>query len=174
MCHPEVAYIIEGQKCSEQIKIQQRGRTPTRQSPAIRSRGQPQQGTEDDTPARDEGEDQEGEQQREHQGSTPTSSATARSSQQVPATAAVPTSILWSIGSDIVNPEEIKAWHQNNWVLFNFLFLSTTGAAANFLLRYRPNSGEIPNGKAAWDGICLLYTSPSPRDLSTSRMPSSA
>ena len=25
-----------------------------------------------------------------------------------------------------------------------------------------------------WYGICLLYTSPSPRDLSTSRMPSSA
>ena len=29
---------------------------------------------------------------------------------------------------------------------------------------------EIPQG--SWD--CLLYTSPSPRDLSTSRMPSSA
>ena len=28
--------------------------------------------------------------------------------------------------------------------------------------------------KASWYGICLLYTSPSPRDLSTSRMPSSA
>ena len=25
-----------------------------------------------------------------------------------------------------------------------------------------------------WNNICLLYTSPSPRDLSTSRMPSSA
>ena len=25
-----------------------------------------------------------------------------------------------------------------------------------------------------WSDICLLYTSPSPRDLSTSRMPSSA
>ena len=25
-----------------------------------------------------------------------------------------------------------------------------------------------------WNGSCLLYTSPSPRDLSTSRMPSSA
>ena len=25
-----------------------------------------------------------------------------------------------------------------------------------------------------WVGLCLLYTSPSPRDLSTSRMPSSA
>ena len=28
---------------------------------------------------------------------------------------------------------------------------------------------QLPKGK-----ICLLYTSPSPRDLSTSRMPSSA
>ena len=27
---------------------------------------------------------------------------------------------------------------------------------------------------AGWPGYCLLYTSPSPRDLSTSRMPSSA
>ena len=26
----------------------------------------------------------------------------------------------------------------------------------------------------AWNSSCLLYTSPSPRDLSTSRMPSSA
>ena len=29
-------------------------------------------------------------------------------------------------------------------------------------------------GKITWDIICLLYTSPSPRDVSTSRMPSSA
>ena len=28
--------------------------------------------------------------------------------------------------------------------------------------------------RASMDYICLLYTSPSPRDLSTSRMPSSA
>ena len=149
-----MAYIIEGQKCSEQIKIQQRGKTPTRQSPAItRSRGQ-QQGTEDDTPARDEDEDQEAEQQGEHQGSTPTSSATARSSQQVPATTAVPTSILWSMGSDIENAEEIKAWHQNIWMLFNYLFLRIAGVATSFLLRYKPKSGEIPNGKAAWD--CMI------------------
>ena len=31
--------------------------------------------------------------------------------------------------------------------------------------------GELATGLA---GVCLLYTSPSPRDLSTSRMPSSA
>ena len=29
-------------------------------------------------------------------------------------------------------------------------------------------------GKITFDSVCLLYTSPSPRDLSTSRMPSSA
>ena len=111
MRQPEVAYIIEGQKCSEHIKIQQQGRIPTRRSQAItRSRGQQQQGTEDDTAAGDEDEDREGEQQGD-QISTPTSSATARSSRQVPATTAVPTSILWSMGLDIVNAEEIKAWH---------------------------------------------------------------
>ena len=40
-----------------------------------------------------------------------------------------------------------------------------------------PNAGGDPAGmitRAVQDGDCLLYTSPSPRDLSTSRMPSSA
>ena len=39
-------------------------------------------------------------------------------------------------------------------------------------------TGQGPKGpdaeKGGYDGACLLYTSPSPRDLSTSRMPSSA
>ena len=34
-------------------------------------------------------------------------------------------------------------------------------------------AGELPN-VFVMDIVCLLYTSPSPRDLSTSRMPSSA
>ena len=33
---------------------------------------------------------------------------------------------------------------------------------------------EIPSRRLQVSRICLLYTSPSPRDLSTSRMPSSA
>ena len=33
---------------------------------------------------------------------------------------------------------------------------------------------EFLNNEISGDKICLLYTSPSPRDLSTSRMPSSA
>ena len=47
----------------------------------------------------------------------------------------------------------------------------------------RPTALEVPASEleAAWNAlpatdksVCLLYTSPSPRDLSTSRMPSSA
>ena len=38
-------------------------------------------------------------------------------------------------------------------MLYNFLFLSTTGAASSFLLRYEPKQGEIPHGKAHWDGM---------------------
>ena len=34
--------------------------------------------------------------------------------------------------------------------------------------------GRIMETLANYNNICLLYTSPSPRDLSTSRMPSSA
>ena len=33
---------------------------------------------------------------------------------------------------------------------------------------------DVPVGLSEDDNVCLLYTSPSPRDLSTSRMPSSA
>ena len=61
------------------------------------------------------------------------------------------------MGSDIEGAGETEAWHQNNWMLFKFLSLSTTGAAASFLLLYKPKSGEIPNGKAAWDGMIAKY-----------------
>ena len=35
-------------------------------------------------------------------------------------------------------------------------------------------STNPPDDNAVEESVCLLYTSPSPRDLSTSRMPSSA
>ena len=43
----------------------------------------------------------------------------------------------------------------------------------NFIARF-DNDGLIDRTKVLKDINCLLYTSPSPRDLSTSRMPSSA
>ena len=41
-----------------------------------------------------------------------------------------------------------------------------------FFLAFAPLSGAAK--ALLWFSLCLLYTSPSPRDLSTSRMPSSA
>ena len=54
-----------------------------------------------------------------------------------------------------------------------------SGALAGSSLGLDPNAvaADLGFDSAAWnsiDGTCLLYTSPSPRDLSTSRMPSSA
>ena len=42
------------------------------------------------------------------------------------------------------------------------------------IVKVVPNSPADKAGLKEGDTICLLYTSPSPRDLSTSRMPSSA
>ena len=45
-----------------------------------------------------------------------------------------------------------------------------------FINLYGDSGRDIKSAKARgdWKDTCLLYTSPSPRDLSTSRMPSSA
>ena len=62
------------------------------------------------------------------------------------------------------------------WVLI-LLIAIVVFAVLAFVLKM-PRSGWELTGAALLFGIagyaCLLYTSPSPRDLSTSRMPSSA
>jgi len=46
---------------------------------------------------------------------------------------------------------------------------------ASWLYQYQRESGQaLPHADSTQSYFCLLYTSPSPRDLSTSRMPSSA
>ena len=51
------------------------------------------------------------------------------------------------------------------WVLDSF--------AKKYGLEFKPGKGNYFVAKKG-SSFCLLYTSPSPRDLSTSRMPSSA
>ena len=51
---------------------------------------------------------------------------------------------------------------------FTFQFLRDAGLEAGMRVL------DVGCGKGDVSFICLLYTSPSPRDLSTSRMPSSA
>ena len=50
-------------------------------------------------------------------------------------------------------------------------FVVSRSRAGEILLVKRDGDGD---GRSDGSEICLLYTSPSPRDLSTSRMPSSA
>ena len=61
-----------------------------------------------------------------------------------------------------INCEEI------NYVMVSHIHLDH-GGGASALLKHLPNARLIVHPRG-----CLLYTSPSPRDLSTSRMPSSA
>ena len=43
-----------------------------------------------------------------------------------------------------------------------------------YVIEYTDNDTEVSKSKAGYIYICLLYTSPSPRDKRQSRMPSSA
>ena len=67
------------------------------------------------------------------------------------------TSVLWATDDNTSNLEDIKNWHCDNRLLFDFLFLSTSGAAASFLLQFKPKRGELANGKAAWDDMVTKY-----------------
>ena len=64
---------------------------------------------------------------------------------------------------------QVELYHNNN------LRVTTTDDGTDF---GGTGSIRVPNGttgqRNASPQACLLYTSPSPRDLSTSRMPSSA
>ena len=71
---------------------------------------------------------------------------------------------------------------QNFTKLIPTVALSIFYLCAFYLLTFVVNKLPIAIVYATWSGLgiftiaifCLLYTSPSPRDLSTSRMPSSA
>ena len=67
------------------------------------------------------------------------------------------TSVLLATDGNILNLQDIRLWHRDNRLLFDFLFLSTSGAAANFLIQFRPKRGELANGKAVWDGMVRKY-----------------
>ena len=52
--------------------------------------------------------------------------------------------------------------------------LCETGATIRVIARASSNRGELEDLPIEWYTGCLLYTSPSPRDRTRSRMPSSA
>ena len=61
----------------------------------------------------------------------------------------------------------LKNYLESKNIGYEYIIITNNKEASDFVQ-------EINNGKKIIPTICLLYTSPSPRDLSTSRMPSSA
>ena len=81
-----------------------------------------------------------------------------------------------------IYPNGTKAVHETSLSIDEgefMVFVGPSGCGKSTLLRMVAGLEEITEGDISLDGtlineVCLLYTSPSPRDLSTSRMPSSA
>ena len=76
---------------------------------------------------------------------------------------------MWKIFKNNDPPEFDPIKHDPNLI---FGFLTYRGICYAKWIHLK--SYGISNWKVSDRGDCLLYTSPSPRDLSTSRMPSSA
>ena len=66
------------------------------------------------------------------------------------------------------------AWPQLYAVSFSGFYLAMFVILVALILRPVAFKYRSKRESATWRSACLLYTSPSPRDLSTSRMPSSA
>eukprot|EP00657_Telonema_sp_P-1_P005362 TRINITY_DN22666_c0_g1_i1.p1 TRINITY_DN22666_c0_g1~~TRINITY_DN22666_c0_g1_i1.p1 ORF type:complete len:112 (+),score=45.45 TRINITY_DN22666_c0_g1_i1:104-439(+) len=69
----------------------------------------------------------------------------------------------------VTNPYGCVAWHFSELQLITLIAIVRVGAILEYLVG-SPGS-EAPDEPS---GCCLLYTSPSPRDRTRSRMPSSA
>ena len=85
-----------------------------------------------------------------------------------------------SFVTDIRNTESVEALREHVLGAFGRLDFLINNAGGQFPARPSQISDRgfravvDLNLHGTWNMICLLYTSPSPRDLSTSRMPSSA
>ena len=66
-------------------------------------------------------------------------------------------------------------WGTNRMIPINIIFKTNFEKYRACLLTFSIKDFQVMHGPTiSLSNICLLYTSPSPRDLSTSRMPSSA
>ena len=62
-------------------------------------------------------------------------------------------------------------WEEMQWLMFQMGHVGPMLGQTHHFVKFNP--GKSPYAEERYKN-CLLYTSPSPRDLSTSRMPSSA
>ena len=57
----------------------------------------------------------------------------------------------------MVNKVEVDNWDTCNEKLLTILYLTTTGPASSYLLRYEPKGLAKPNGKIAWEALIAKY-----------------
>ena len=155
MRHAGISDVLEGCPCPEPELISSRP-SPGRSRPSravTRSHAADETDTQSgETPPADTAENVQPD-----AGSTPVDTAHLVPSSSGYSTFPAVTSVLWATDDNISNLEDIKHWHRDNRLLFDFLFLSTSRAAASFLLQFEPKQGELANGKAAWDGMVRKY-----------------
>ena len=155
MRHAGISDILEGRPCREPELVSPR--PSSRKSRPSRAVTPSQAADETDiqsgeTPPADTAENVQPD-----TGSTPVDTVHLPPSSSGHSTLPAATSVLWTTDDNISNLEDIKHWHRDNRLLFDFLFLSTSGAAASFLLQFKPKRGELANAKAGWDGIVRKY-----------------
>ena len=155
MRHAGISDIPEGRPCPEPELVSPRPSSRrSRTSRAVtRSQAADETGIRSgETPPADTGENVQPD-----AGSTPVDTAHLPPSSSGYSTLPAATSVVWATDDNISNLEDIKHWHRDNRLLFDFLFLSTSGAAASFLRQLKPKRGELAHGKAAWDGMVRKY-----------------
>jgi len=62
-----------------------------------------------------------------------------------------------SVASVVANEDERLLYDRANEQLFNILYLTTTGPANSYMLRFEPQGSDLPDGKKAWDGLIAKY-----------------
>ena len=147
MRHAGISDILKGRPCPEpELTSPRPSSRRSRPSRAVtRSQAADETGTQSgETPPADTAKNVQPD-----AGSTPVDTAHLLPSYSGYSTHPAATSVLWATDDNMSNLEDIKHWHCDNSLLFDFLFLTTSGAAVSFLLQFKPKRGELATGKAA-------------------------
>ena len=139
--HAGISDILEGRPCPEPKLISPR--LSSRKSRPSRSVTRSQAADETDTQPRETPPADTAENVQPDAGSTPVDTAHPQKLSSGYSTLPAATSVLWATDDNISNLEDIKHWHRDNRLLFDFLFLSTSEAAASFLLQLKPNEVNL-------------------------------
>ena len=86
-----------------------------------------------------------------------------------------PADRVWAVWSDLEAMPRWMRWIESVKTLEDPDLTDWTLAAQGFRFTWKARiTSRVEAQQLHWESVCLLYTSPSPRDATLSRMPSSA